>query len=315
MTTLSSIFGAVIGARNRLYDGGMFHPRRLAGPVLSVGNIAVGGAGKTPFVILLGEELKRRNIRFDVLSRGYGRQSHGARLVDADGPASEFGDEPLLIAHKLGVPVIVAEQRHEAGLVAEQRFGPQLHLLDDGFQHRQLARDYDIVLLTPNDAKDQLLPSGRLREPLSSLNRADAVVLAPETQRDGLPLEGKLVLELERGIIPVDVPPRPLAFCGIARPENFFTQLRSAGIQIAGGVPFGDHHLYSISDVERLIEAANKDRAAGFVTTEKDAINLGDLTYRLQPLAVVPVTMKLLNADAAISRILSTIAERYRPPA
>jgi tetraacyldisaccharide 4'-kinase len=314
MTTLSSIFGAVVGAKNRLYESGVVRPKRLDGPVLSVGNIAVGGAGKTPFVIMLGEELKRRHICFDVLSRGYGRKSRGVRLVNPDGRASEFGDEPLLIARRLGVPVIVGESRYDAGIYADRHFGPQLHVLDDGFQHRQLARDYDIVLVTPGDAKDTLLPTGRLREPVSALCRADAIVLTPGTSSDGLPLDGKLVIEAERGVAPEDVPPRPLAFCGIARPENFFAQLRAANVEPVAEMRFPDHHAYTPHDVHKLIETANANHAGGFATTEKDAINLGRLADGLQPLSVVPATMKLANAEKAIDRILAAIAERYRPP-
>lgn len=314
-SALSSIFGAVVGTRNALYERGLLPQQRLKGPVISVGNITVGGAGKTPFVIMLGELLKSRHIQFDVLSRGYGRKSRGVRLVDPDGAPADFGDEPLLIARKLGVPVVVGERRYDAGIYADQHFGPQLHVLDDGFQHRQLAREYDIVLVTPRDAKDRLLPAGRLREPVSALRRADAVVLTPGASREGLPLEGKLVLEVERGIAPDNIPPQPLAFCGIARPDNFFAQLRGAGIDLAAEARFRDHHAYSSKDVAMLIELANAHRAGGFVTTDKDAINLGPLTDGLQPLATVPATMRLLNAEAAINRVLAAIAQRYRPPA
>ena len=169
MNPLSAIYGGIIGARNALYDRGVLRARRLQGDVISVGNLSAGGSGKTPFVMLLGELLKARGINFDVLSRGYGRKSSGVLLVDPAGLPQEFGDEPLLIARKLQVPVIVGEDRYEAGRFAEARFGPQLHLLDDGFQHRALARDFDIVLVTPPDANDRLLPAGRLREGLRSL--------------------------------------------------------------------------------------------------------------------------------------------------
>ena len=314
-SALSSIFGAVVSTRNKLYDRGVISQHRLRGPVLSVGNIAVGGAGKTPFVIMLGGLLKQQHVRFDVLSRGYGRKSRGVYQVDPDGTAAQYGDEPLLISRKLGVPVIVGESRFDAGLYADQHFGAQLHILDDGFQHRQLARDYDVVLVTPADATDKLLPKGRLREPVAALRRADAVVLTPGTSRDGLPLQDKLVLQIERGIAPSNVPPRPIAFCGIARPENFFTQLREAGIDIAAEMRFRDHHSYSAADVTTLIEAANAHRAGGFVTTDKDAINLGSLADGLQPLSIVPATMHLLNAERAVAQILARIAERYRPPA
>src|SRR6202166_329650 len=145
MNLLSSIFGAGVWARNTLYDRGGARARKLRGPVVSVGNLSVGGSGKTPFVLLLGVLLKARGIKFDILSRGYGRKTRRVALVDPAGSPRDFGDEPVLMARRLGVPVIVGEERHQAGVVAENKFGPQLHLLDDGFQHRSLARDFDIV--------------------------------------------------------------------------------------------------------------------------------------------------------------------------
>jgi tetraacyldisaccharide 4'-kinase len=175
---LSAMYGGVIGVRNALYDRKVLRSRTLSGSVISVGNISSGGSGKTPFVILLGELLKARGIRFDVLSRGYGRKTRGILRVDPGGLPGEFGDEPLLIARRLQSPVVVGEDRYQAGRFAEAQFGPQIHLLDDGFQHRGLARDFDIVLVTPEDGRDRLLPAGRLRENLQSLQRADAVALA-----------------------------------------------------------------------------------------------------------------------------------------
>src|SRR5712672_3099654 len=148
---MSAIYGGVVGARNALYDRRILKARSLQGPVISVGNLSTGGSGKTPFVILLGELLTARGIKFDVLSRGYGRKTRGVRLVEPGGLARDFGDEPLLIARRLQAPVVVGENRYEAGQFAESRFGPQMHLLDDGFQHRGLARDFDIVMVTPED--------------------------------------------------------------------------------------------------------------------------------------------------------------------
>jgi tetraacyldisaccharide 4'-kinase len=177
MNPLTGLYGAVSALRNTLFDRGVLPLRRLEQPVVSVGNLSVGGSGKTPFVIALGELLKARGIRFDVLSRGYGRKTRGVLVVEKNGAAADFGDEPLLIARRLGVPVIVGESRYAAGRIAEQKFESQLHILDDGFQHRSLARDFDMVLMTERDLDDRLLPSGRLREPLSSLARADAIVL------------------------------------------------------------------------------------------------------------------------------------------
>jgi len=301
-----------VRARNALYDSGRLRARRLEGPVVSVGNLSAGGSGKTPFVMLLGELLKSRGVKFDVLSRGYGRRSRGVLLVDPGGLAQQFGDEPLLITRRLQVPVIVGEDRHEAGCFAEGRFGPQLHLLDDGFQHRALARDFDIVLVTPQDASDRLLPAGRLREPLNELRRAAAVVLASGASEESFPMQGKLVWRVKRGIVAQGIPARPVVFCAIARPQNFLLQLRAANVEPTSQAFYRDHHVYSEKDVRELLELRQRSEAGGFVTTEKDAVNLGPYLAALAPLAVVPVRMELVDAARAVDTMLQKIEERRR---
>lgn len=293
-----------------LYDRGTLKAHRLQGPVISVGNLSAGGSGKTPFVMLLGELLKARGVKFDVLSHGYGRRSRGVLPVDPGGLPQQFGDEPLLIARKLQVPVVVGEDRYEAGRFAETKFGAQMHLLDDGFQHRRLMRDFDIVLVTPQDATDRLLPAGRLREPLRSLRRADAVVLTSGAAGDAFPLEGKPVWRVRRGIIPQNVPSRPIVFCGIARPQNFVLQLRAANIEPVAEAFYRDHYAYGESDIRELLALKQRSEADGFVTTEKDAINLGPYLSALQPLSVVAVRMELADAANAVDTILRTIEER-----
>jgi len=310
MNPLSSIFGLGVRTRNALYDRGLVRTQRLSGPVVSVGNLSVGGSGKTPFVLLLGELLTARGLKFDILSRGYGRKTRGVLLVDPAGSTRDFGDEPLLMARRLNVPVIVGESRHAAGALAEQKFGPQLHLLDDGFQHRSLARDFDIVLVTPEDARDRLLPAGRLREPLTSLRRADAVVLTSGASPSAFPLDQKLVWRARRGIAPTNVPSRPVVFCGIARPKNFVAQLRTAGIEPVAEAFYRDHHAYTEQDVRDLLNLRQRSEADGFVTTEKDAINLGGYLAAFEPLAVVPVKMELTDAANAMDTMLAMIAKR-----
>jgi tetraacyldisaccharide 4'-kinase len=310
MSFLSSIFGAGVRARNALYDRGIVRTRRLRGPVVSVGNLSVGGSGKTPFVLVLGELLTARGVKFDILSRGYGRRTHGVARVDPGGLPRDFGDEPLLLARRLSVPVIVGEDRYEAGMFAEKSFGPQLHLLDDGFQHRALARDFDIVLVTPEDARDCLLPAGRLREQVTSLSRADAVVLTSGASPESFPLNGKLLWRVRRGISVTNVPARPVVFCGIARPQSFLLQLRTAGIEPVAQALFRDHHAYTERDIQDLLKLRQQGGAEGFVTTEKDAINLGGFLDALQPLAVIPVRMELMDAANAVDTMLRMIAER-----
>jgi tetraacyldisaccharide 4'-kinase len=294
MNPLSALYGAGVGRRNRLYDDGTLRAHKLRGPVVSIGSISAGGAGKTPFLIMLGELLKQRGIAFDVLSRGYGRKSKGVKLVDPAGLPQEFGEEPLLIARKLSVPVIVGEDRYAAGQFAEAKFGRQAHLLDDGFQHRRLARDFDIALITERDLNDTLLPSGRLREPLSSLTRASALVFVQDGAAAArMPVAGdQHRWRVLRGIVAPETSDLCLAFCGIARPMNFFTALGKAGVRIVATHAFRDHHAYTSTDLELLFKLAQVAGATAFITTEKDAVNLGTLAERLHPLHVVPVRME-----------------------
>jgi tetraacyldisaccharide 4'-kinase len=316
LNPLSALFGAGVEIRNRLYDRGTFRANRLQAPVISIGSISAGGAGKTPFLIMLGEQLKQRGLAFDVLSRGYGRKSTGVMLVDPAGSPQEFGDEPLLIARKLDVPVIVGGDRYAAGQFAENKFGAQVHLLDDGFQHRKLARDFDIVLITERDLHDSLLPVGRLREPLSSITRASALAFVHDGTAARIPGSGgQHVWSVLRGIVPPETADTCFAFCGIARPQNFFADLRKAGTRLVGVHEFADHHLYGATDVELLLRLRQQSGATAFITTEKDEVNLGGHLRQMQPVHVVPVRMRFepmpdLAADTADSA-LSPVDQLY----
>jgi tetraacyldisaccharide 4'-kinase len=323
---LSSLYGIAIAARNHFYDRGILKSRGLSHPVISIGNLSVGGSGKTPFVIMLGELLKQRGIQFDVLSRGYGRETHGAMQVDPNGTSRAFGDEPLLIARRLGCSVIVGESRYQAGKLAEANIQNQkdahlgtaasppvqrpvtLHILDDGFQHRSLARDFDIVLLTKKDLLDQLLPAGRLREPINSLRRADAIVLAEEIDPAMLPMH-KNIWRVRRSLTIPSTPKNPIVFCGIARPRNFVEQLRAAGIHPVAEKFYRDHHRYTPSDVHDLLSLRNQHHADSFITTEKDAINLGTRLSEISPI-IARVEMELLDPAGVVDTIVRTIAER-----
>jgi len=315
MNPLTGVYGAATALRNTLFDRGVLFSRRLQQPVVSVGNLSVGGSGKTPFVIVLGELLKARGIRFDVLSRGYRRQTRGVLVVETDGNAADFGDEPLLIARRLGVPVIVGESRYAAGQLAEQKFQPQLHILDDGFQHRSLAREFDIVLMTARDFEDRMLPTGRLREPLSSLRRADAIVLprefsVPEVVTTRFARQGNLIWRMQREIFVSAAPAAPIVFCGIARPQQFFEQLRAAGIAPAAEIVFRDHHAYARKDIERLLAMRSHLGAGGFLTTEKDAVNLGPLQEELKPFAIAGLSLTIDHSNDVVDAVLARIAER-----
>jgi tetraacyldisaccharide 4'-kinase len=313
MNPLTGLYGAGIALRNKLFDRGIMPALRLQQPVVSIGNLSAGGTGKTPFVIALGELLKERGIQFDVLSRGYGRKTSGVRVVDPNGSASDFGDEPLLIARKLGAPVVVGESRYDAGRNAEQKFKTQMHLLDDGFQHRSLARDFDIVLLAPGDFEDQLLPSGRLREPFSSLRRADVIVVTvvpAGVTAEHSRLRDKLVWRITREISLAGVASSPVAFCGLARPDQFFAQVRSSGVTPAAEAIFRDHRAYDKRDIERLLAMQRELGAGGFLTTEKDAINLGPLAADLKPLTIAGLRLALDRPSELVDTIVTRIAER-----
>jgi len=206
--------------------------------------------------------------------------------------------------------VIVGENRYQAGQFSECEFGPQLHLLDDGFQHRALARDFDIVLVTPEDAGDRMLPAGRLREPLTSLQRADAVVLTAGASAPSFPVSDKVLWRVDRGLMPGNLPARAVVFCGIARPEKFVQQLREACVFSVAEAFYRDHHAYTEKDVRELLQLKKDTGADGFVTTEKDAVNLGGYLSALQPLGVAQVKMELQRSADVVDTMLRTVAER-----
>lgn len=242
-------------------------------------------------------------------SRGYGRRARGVLLVDPNGSAKNFGDEPLLIARRLGCPVVVGESRYEAGVFAENKFGPQLHILDDGFQHRSLARDFDIVLLTPEDLGDNILPTGRLREPLASMSRADAIVISGNIDTSDLPA-GKPIWRIRRGTTVADAPKTPVVFCGIARPCRFVEQLKQIGIRPGTQKFYRDHHSYSDADIAELIRLRDHNKSGGFVTTEKDAVNLDSRIERLGTVVVAQVTMEFVEPADPLDAILRSITDR-----
>ena len=311
MNPLSALFGAGVALRNRLYDGGTFRQQKLKHPVVSVGNLSVGGSGKTPFVMLLGRLLQENKTAFDILSRGYKRQDKTIRLVDPKGNVDLYGDEPLLFARELQVPVIVGADRVAAGQYAEQLFaeaipahGEWLHVLDDGFQHRRLARDFNIVLLAKRDLHDSLLPGGRLREPLSSLRRANAIVLTDDTSEQDLPefVRGAQIWRVARKVsLASAAPSKVVAFCGVARPERFFADLAALGVNTQHRRIFADHHGYIHRDVETLRWLKTRSGAEAFITTAKDIVNLesAGLLPALQPVIELSLRMEFVAPEPA----------------
>jgi tetraacyldisaccharide 4'-kinase len=294
--------------------------RRLRWPVVSIGNLSAGGAGKTPLTIALAKALSVRGVHVDVLSRGYGRHSVPPLLVECSGTADEFGDEPLLIAREAQVPVYVAAERYEAGLLAEkasQSAAPDesvsqkvyVHLLDDGYQHRQLHRDVNILLLSREDLGDHLLPTGSLREALHAAERADAIVIpADEPEVEGwINSQGwkKTIWRFRRRMDVPQIDGPVVAFCGIARPEQFFEGLGRAGLNVAARLAFPDHHRYTTHDLERITAEARKVNAAVLLTTEKDHVRLGTLAPDISP---VPLRMEIENEAVAVDWLMSRLS-------
>jgi tetraacyldisaccharide 4'-kinase len=290
--------------------------QRLRHPVVSIGNLSTGGVGKTPLTIALAGALTRRGFHVDVLSRGYGRNGHLCARVKPDGSAEDFGDEPLLIAREAGVPVYVADHRFDAGLLAEadaaaiailtEETTPVVHLLDDGFQHRQLARDVDILLLDRQDWEDGLLPAGNLREPLKAARRAGAVAIPA----DDAGLEAELKAWGREGPA-FDGP--VIAFCGIGRPEQFFAGLEAGGLTIAERIVFADHRRFTARDVERLLGRAEASGAAALITTEKDLVRLGKLSSNFPealPLRTAGLRVEIEDEDTAIEWVIARIGAR-----
>jgi tetraacyldisaccharide 4'-kinase len=312
---------------------GMESVSRLRFPVVSIGNLSAGGAGKTPLTIALTKALERRGLRVDVLSRGYGRRGERPARVDPDGTAENFGDEPLLVARETGVPVYVAGQRFGAGQLAEAYAPPDLsvsnlpavHILDDGFQHRQLHRDVDILLLDHRDwLGEGLLPAGNLREPRKAALRATIIAIpAPAKARE---LESALrkwgwegpVWRLHRKMDVPAIDGPVAAFCGIARPAQFFAGLEAAGQRIAARISFPDHHRFTPADVNRIVTAAQHAGATALITTEKDLARLGSLSAAFPeslPLKTARLRIEIEHENEAIDWLLDFLeSTRPNPP-
>jgi tetraacyldisaccharide 4'-kinase len=238
--------------------------------------------------------------------------------VDAEGDASRFGDEPLLIARATGVPVYVGASRYAAGLLAERETGGNgVHLLDDGFQHRQLARDADIVVVHASDFAERLLPIGRLREPLTALRRAAVIVLRSEDaalEREVRELGVGAPVWWQHRRLTVKARGRAMAFCGIARPEEFFAGLRALGLELAGARAFRDHHRYDDTDIEDLLRMRRETGAGVCVTTEKDLVRLsaeqrGRLAAEMD-LEAARLMVELADEAAAVEQLLGLLGKR-----
>jgi tetraacyldisaccharide 4'-kinase len=304
---LGCLYGSVLRVRNAYYDSWM-GPAWLNVPVISVGNLTVGGTGKTPMCVWLCRRLLERGFKPAVVSRGYKASQEG------------LADELLMISRQCPKAVAVANpNRFRAGCLAIEEYGANVAVLDDGFQHRRLGRDLDIVLIdaTRPFGFGYVLPRGLLREPLNGLRRADAVIVSRCDQCEPARLgeigaairaihpEVPVVHAVHRASGFVDLagremsqPPggRMACFAGIARPEAFERTLAGTGLQVADARWWPDHHCYRAEDVELIRRWAERAGLDALVTTEKDAVKLASLkTDWPVPIAVLRIEMEMFG--------------------
>jgi len=313
LSVLSAVYGRVARLRRSWYQQRPQARRQLDRPVISVGNLVVGGSGKTPVVEALARMLREMGERPAILSRGYARKrSDEGVIVVSDPervlePVERSGDEPQMLARALpGTPVLVSSDRYLAGRLAEQRFGCTVCILDDGFQHLQLARTIDVLLVSPADLDERVLPSGRLREGLDAARDADALIVSG-TSDDAARVSSVLCVTtafrveatfgalrpLGEGEAPVPAGARVVAVAGIARPERFFRAVRAQGWNVVAELRYSDHHWYTPKDLAQINNVAQEARARAVVTTEKDAVRIGEQAWW----AALPMHITIEPAD------------------
>lgn len=339
----SRLFGAAAATRLRLYQRGLLRQAKAPIPIISVGNIAVGGAGKTPVVMELAARLQARGRTVAVLASGYKGKGRGARVVShGDGPllsAEDAGDEPLLIASRCpGVKVLVGPSRAELATIAAEHLRADVAILDDGFQHLGLARDLDLVVLDGSSpfGNRRLLPRGPLREPPEALSRADLCWISKVDEGSERQIEEaasfaerltgqapirsryKVCAILSRGL-EEEAPPaalegrRVLLLAGLARPDSFRSTLRSLGAKIVDEALFADHHPFSSSELAKVVERAQAAGAEWICATEKDAMRLPPELLHDERIRVVRVESEIVEGSERLDEALDQLFEGACP--
>ena len=306
-----------VAIRNFLYDIKLLKITKLSCKIVSVGNITVGGTGKTPTVIAIAKFLQKKNNSLAILSRGYGRESTGTQVVTDGKTASaswkKVGDEPALLAKRLSnIPIVVDENRIRGGEYLINKFNPEIIILDDGFQHRQLHRDVDIVLVNSNMSKfkNRLLGFMNFREPWKSLKRAHIIFL---TKSDSVALSAKLLEKLKSTVLPLfktNINPlsflidqktnkidmknfkgkSALLFSGIGDPKSFEKTITNQNIGVLDTINFRDHKNYTTSDIQKIRSTFNKTNSDIIITTEKDFLKINEPNL---PIYAIPVSMNI----------------------
>ena len=332
LAPVGSLLGGAAAVRAALYRRGFLRQERLRGPVISVGNISVGGSGKTPVVSRLARMLMEGGQPVSILSRGYGGSSRTPYLLVSDGTrvlagADVAGDEPVMLARELpGVVVAVGPRRDIVGRRVEERFGPRTHLLDDGFQHLRLARDVDVACVSTRDLTDRPMPAGWLREWRSALGRADIVLLTRDgaddraleqatrqigTERTFLVTRGVLgFFDLAGHTCPP--PARPFLFSGVARPERFAADVAALTGAVAGHEVFADHHSFTAAEITCVVARAREAGADALVTTAKDVVRLSSTPDGPLPLRVLRIDVAIEDEMRFRARVLETLRSRLR---
>lgn len=311
---------------------------KLHTPVISIGNLNVGGTGKTPFVQMLTWLLLKNNVKPAIVGLGYKRKSSGS-VVISDGKeifvdAETGGDEMLLLAESLSVPVIAHDNKAEGARLAENKFNPDVIIIDDGYQHRNLYRDLDILMID-NDTLNEphLLPKGRLREPLQSAERADIVCyvgnvnITPEFTAILKP--GTIQIKVQRiagkvfaltsgkylnGFQFNGIRSKTIAFCGIAKPDRFDSMLKQDRINVVDSIHFDDHHRYTEKDIKNIIQVAKAAESKYIATTEKDAAKLKKFCNLFDEAGLIccvfPIRLKVTDGYRDFKRVLDNLLKK-----
>lgn len=336
LAVIERAYSLGVGLRNRAYDMGALKPVHVRPKIISVGNLAVGGSGKTPFVELVIRKLAPR--RAGILSRGYGGGSGEPVHIVSDGtslsaPPPVSADEPYMLARRLtGVPVVCAPEREKGASFMADKFALEAIVLDDGFQRRSIHRDLDILLVDAGApfGSARLIPLGTLREPVTGARRADVIVItnaqnAGKGRIESLKEEIQTAAGADKTIVTaggrntgffdlhgsqVSTPNGPVFFfCGIANPERFEESLKAEGVAVAGKMLFPDHHQYSQEDIANVFREAGKSRAGMVVTTEKDAVRLSNLEIPAGalPLAYAGYETFIVDGEGALDSAIERV--------
>ncbi len=330
---LAPFYGLVVRGRNRAFDA---HPERAAraqAAVISIGNLSTGGTGKTPLALWLAEELDQAGFPNSVISRGYGgRRSVDVMAVEPASAAAEVGDEPLLMARRLGPGRVVVARKRAAGtlLALAQEPPPRVLLLDDGFQHRALHRDVDLLLLDGVRlwGNGRLLPLGDLREPQDSAKRAHALVVTRGSRAPKAALEAwwqrygsggpvfyvdfaigvlRSFATSERVALPAPGLGHVFAFCGLGHPEAFYADLVVAGVSWSGTKSFPDHHTLTPQELRQTQAEAVQAEATSLVCTEKDAVKLGEAHRAVLTMPLWIAEQQVIGADLLLAWVMARL--------